>query len=118
VRLNLDMLGTRHRLKLLFRACLDGKTRVVVDNTNLLVKERAVYIEQAQAAGFRVVGYFFRSRVQESLARNALRGRPVPDVAVKGGSAQLQLPSPLEGFDELYFVSLNEGDFLVEPWQE
>ncbi|HSJ03696.1 MAG TPA: ATP-binding protein, partial [Verrucomicrobium sp.] len=35
VRINLDMLRTRNRESILFRACLEGKAQVVVDNTNL-----------------------------------------------------------------------------------
>ena len=73
VRLNLDMLKSRRRADLLFKACLEGKTKLVVDNTNLTLEERAGYIVPAKAAGFRVTGYFFRSRVLEALARNALR---------------------------------------------
>lgn len=118
VRLNLDMLKTRHRLKLLFRASLEARAHVVVDNTNLTVKERAPYLEAARAAGYRIVGYFLQSRVHDALARNAARGRPVPDVAVKSASKALELPTLSEDFDELFFVSLNEGDFIVEPWQE
>ena len=59
VRVNYDMVKTRHREDLLLKACLVGKTRFVVDNTNLARQERARYIRPAKAAGFTVVGYFF-----------------------------------------------------------
>src|SRR5215468_2175144 len=51
IRLNLDMLRTRHRENLLFKACLDAKQPVVIDNTNVGAVERAGYIADARAAG-------------------------------------------------------------------
>ena len=48
--------------------------RFVVDNTNPTRAERQVYIRAAREAGFRVVGYYFRSRVEECRRRN--EGRP------------------------------------------
>ena len=44
VRVNLDMLRTRHREQLLFVACLEGKTPLVVDNTNVTRADRARYL--------------------------------------------------------------------------
>jgi predicted kinase len=61
VRINLDMLRTRHREQLLFEACLASKQKMVIDNTNLTAKERARYIGPALEAGFSVVGYYLRS---------------------------------------------------------
>ena len=69
VRVNLDMLRTRHRERVLFEACLSAKQPLVVDNTNLTREARAGYIEPARRAGFGVVCYYFRSVVAESLER-------------------------------------------------
>ena len=74
LRLSLDLLKTRHRERLLLRACVEARQRFVVDNTNPTRAERRVYIEAAREAGFRVVGYYFRSRVEDCLRRN--EGRP------------------------------------------
>ena len=57
VRLSLDMLKTRHRERLLVRACVEAKQPFVVDNTNPTIAERQVYIRPAREAGFRVIGY-------------------------------------------------------------
>ncbi len=65
VRLSMDMLRTRHREAILLRACLDGKQPFVVDNTNPTAAERARYVTPARAAGFRVVGYYFASKVAD-----------------------------------------------------
>ena len=52
LRINLDMLKTRHREKLIFEAGLASKTKMVIDNTNPTPADRARYIASAQAAGF------------------------------------------------------------------
>ncbi len=121
VHVNLDMLKTRHREELLVNACLEGKAKFVVDNTNLTREQRARYIFPAKRAGFTVIGYFFQSRRTEALQRNSQRpeAERVPDKGILGASGQLELPSRAEGFDQLYFVRLNEPDgFLVEDWKE
>ena len=120
LRLNLDMLRTRHREDVLFRACLEAKQPVVVDNTNTTRVERARYVAAAKAAGFRVVGYYFSSRVGDALARNATRSGEarVPDSAVLGMSGRLELPRLDEGFDALHFVRLEGPAFVVEGWRD
>jgi predicted kinase len=73
VRVNYDMLKSRHREALILKACIEGKTKFVVDNTNLTRQERARYIEAAKGAGFTIAGYFFQSRVADALRRNSQR---------------------------------------------
>jgi len=121
VRVNYDMLKTRHREELLFNACIEGKTKLVVDNTNLTRQERARYVTPAKAGGFAVIGYFFQSRVADALKRNSgrIENERVPDKGILGASGKLELPSKAEGFDQLFFVRLNEPDgFSVEEWKE
>jgi predicted kinase len=122
VRINLDMLQSRHREVLLLTACLNAQQSFVVDNTNPTTEERARYIAPSRAAGFRVVGYYFESKIQEALVRNELRGpgQRVPERGVRGTFGRLQLPSRKEGFDALYFVRLgaSPGEFFVEEWRD
>jgi predicted kinase len=73
IRLSLDMVRTRHRERLLLQACLVAKQPFVVDNTNALAEARALYIVLAKQAGFRVVGYYFRTEIQAALKRNSGR---------------------------------------------
>jgi len=73
VRINLDMLRTRHREELLLAACLAAGQSFVIDNTNPLLTDRARYVERARAAGFRTVAYFFESSLREAMARNNMR---------------------------------------------
>jgi predicted kinase len=119
VRINLDMLKTKHRQQLLLDACLAGKQPFVVDNTNVTAEVRSYFIGPAKAAGFRVVGYYLRSDVRSGLSRNSQREERarVPDKGLLGTYKQLQIPSREEGFDALYYVSINAtGDFVVEEW--
>ena len=67
VRINGDMLKTRHREDLLIKACLEGKTPFVVDKMNLTRADRAAYIDLAKAAGFRISGYSFESDLAAAL---------------------------------------------------
>jgi predicted kinase len=76
VRVNLDMLRTRRREELLVRACLDGKTPFVVDNTNLTLNDRARYITAAREAGFAIHGYYFASSAVESRATRNEQASP------------------------------------------
>ena len=120
VRINGDMLRTAARERLLVQACLEGGTNFVIDKTNVSQAERAVYIQSALEAGFVVHGYFFESRKDACLERNANRAlhERVPEAAILGMRSRLELPTRAEGFDELYFVKISEGKCLMEVYQE
>jgi predicted kinase len=121
LRINLDMLRTRHRERLLLRACIEMQQHFVVDNTNVTIAERARYLQAAQPAGFRVIGYFFQPDIRACIARNRQRtGRErVPDNAIFGTAKRLQAPTLGEGFDALYSVELNpQQQFTVTDWTD
>jgi predicted kinase len=121
VRLNLDMLKTAHREELLVAACLEGKTPFVVDKMNLTRAQRAQYVGPAKDASFKVVGYFFESRLADAIYRNARRSgdERIPEPGIRGASQQLELPSLKEGFDRLFFVRMDgQGGFAVEDWKD
>ncbi len=73
IRLNLDMLRTRHREAVLVQACLAAKQRFVVDNTNPTRADRARYIIPAKLHEFRVTGYYFEPELGACLHRNSHR---------------------------------------------
>jgi predicted kinase len=121
LRLNRDMLKTKHREAVLLRACLEARQPFVVDNTNITRESRAPYIAAARSAGFRVVGYYFQTSVSDALRRNAARiGKQlVPAKGILGTHARLQPPQPDEGFDSLFVVRLDAaGRFGIAPWPE
>lgn len=115
IRINLDMLRTRHREKILFEACLSAKQPFVVDNTNPTPADRARYIIPARAAGFRLIAYSFITPMREALRRNNLRNgkQRIPPVAIAGTFKRIQLPSLDEGFDEVHTVELTTDDLFV-----
>ena len=121
LRINLDMLKTRHRENRFLQACIETRQPFVVDNTNPTRAERQVYIEVAKQAGFRVIGYYFQSRVEDCTRRNEQRPAEerIPVRGILGTSARMELPSRKEGFDELFYVRIDEANrFVVEEWQD
>ena len=120
IRLNLDMLRTRHRERLFLNACLQAKQRFVIDNTNPSKDDRARYIPAILEAGFDMTGYYFSSRLSDCLGRNARRvaAQQVPEMGLRGCSARLEFPSYQEGFSRLFFVTLADGDFQVDEWKD
>jgi predicted kinase len=121
MRINLDMLKTRHRERRFLETCIETRQRFVVDNTNPTRAERKVYIEAAKQTGLRVIGYYFQSKIEECHRRNVQRPaeQQIPLHGIRGAAGRLQLPSKDEGFDELYYVRIDEANrFVVEEWQD
>ncbi|MEO0590544.1 MAG: AAA family ATPase [Pseudomonadota bacterium] len=120
IRLNLDMLRTRHRETILLNACLAAKQPCVIDNTNPTKLERARYIEAAQQNNFSVKGLFFASGIEAALSRNQSRPKDkiIPELAIRGTRNRLETPDYGEGFDRLHYVTTTEsGDFSVVEWE-
>ena len=120
VRVNLDMLKTRHREKRLVQTCIDTSQPFVVDNTTPTRAERAVYVRAAKDAGFRVVGFYFQSRVEDCKRRNGRRppDQQVPLKGILGTAGRMELPTRDEGFDALYYVRIDDDTFVVEEWSD
>lgn len=121
LRLNLDMLKTRHREKRLLLACIETGQPFVVDNTNLTRAEREVYIRAAKDAGFRVAGYYFQSRVEDCKRRNDQRplAQQVPLRGILGTAGRMEFPTRAEGFDDLFYVRIDEANgFVIEEWKD
>lgn len=92
---------------------LAARRSVVVDNTNLRVVDRAPLIAAAHTARARVAGYFFDATAKECLARNRTReGKArIPEVAIHVARARLEPPTREEGFDALFIVHAEGGEF-------
>ncbi|HEX8905541.1 MAG TPA: AAA family ATPase, partial [Longimicrobiaceae bacterium] len=117
VRINMDMLKTRNRERLLLEACIQARQPFVVDNTNPLAAERARYIAPARAAGFIVTGYFFRATTREAIARNKGRtDKPaIPIPGLLGTYKRIEEPRWEEGYDALFTVTLTPtGVYVVD----
>lgn len=121
LRLNLDMLKTRRREGMLLRTCIEARQPFVIDNTNPTSANRGVYIKAAKAAGFRIVGYYFRSDLDECIRRNNRRmgKQRIPLAGLHATANRMELPSVDEGFDELHYVRIDEvRGFVVEKWRD
>jgi predicted kinase len=112
----MDLAGTRARERRLMEECILKRQDYVVDNTNSVASQRKVYIEAAKSAGFRVIGYFFPPDIKEALKRNAAReGKAkVPVPGIYRTLKYFQTPSFEEGFDELWEVRCQAGEFVVK----
>ena len=118
IRINLDMLKTRHREKKLFECCLEIQQPFVLDNTNLGRQDRQRYIPTIQQYGVALHGYYFASHLQETLDRNAQRGpQAIPEKGILGSYKRLELPSYDEGFTKLYSVNLSDEIFEISEWE-
>jgi len=117
VRINLDMLRTRHREKLLLEACLEAGQSFVVDNTNPTAADRARYAIPARERRFRVLSYFFDVDLPDAVRRNQQRLglQNIPVAAVAGTFRKLQPPAIEEGFDRIFTVRVIEekNEFVV-----
>lgn len=117
IRINLDMLKTRHREKILFNACLEAKQPLVIDNTNPTIEDRKRYILPAKEKRFKIISYYFKSNIEECKQRNKQRNRKITLIGILATQKKLQLPSYREGFDKLYYVSISDDNlFIVEEW--
>ncbi len=90
----------------------------VVDNTNPTLAERKFFIETAKVNKYKVIGYYFKSSIEEALKRNSERSgkERIPDVGILGCYTKLVVPSYQEGFDQLYYVKTKAGNFSINDW--
>ena len=117
---NLDTLHTRNKENILLQDCINNGRSFVVDNTNPTAEGREKYILLAKDNGYKVIGYYFTSKISDCLERNNKReGKAqVPDKAILATHKKLELPSYKEGFDELYHVEIQNDEFVVKEWND
>lgn len=120
IRISLDLLNTRNKEQKFIDACILTQQPFVVDNTNPTKEDRAKYISIAKDNKFKVIGYYFQSKLSESLNRNSQRfGKEnIPEIGIKGTFNKLELPSFEEGFDELYYVEIEKNNFIIKKWAD
>lgn len=94
--------------------------RMILDNTNVTRAERDGYIQRAKAMKFRVVGYYFESILSVCLERNENRPgkEKIERVGVIAKCKALELPTYTEGFDRLYYISLENNEFKIKDWND
>lgn len=117
---SLDQLHTRNNELKALENALESGVSIVVDNTNPTKVERKKYLDLAKAKDYEVVGLYFRSAIEECSQRNKQRtGKAqVPLKAILATAKRLEQPSYAEDFDELYYVKIENNDFVVSKWDE
>jgi predicted kinase len=118
IRLSLDQLKTRNREQKFFNLCIETQQPFVIDNTNPTKLDREKYILRAKERGFKIIGYYFQSKVSDALERNSKRqGKEnIPNVGIKGTFNKLEIPKFEEGFDELFYVEILNDGFVIKEW--
>ncbi len=119
LRLSLDLLNTRNKENIFLSAAFSVHQKMVIDNTNPTRQERQKYIELGKINKYKIIGYYFQSSLDECLQRNQQRtGKAqVPKVGMLATYRKLELPSHQEGFDILYYVSIENNTFKIENWK-
>ena len=117
MHINLDTLHTRNKERLLMEECARLNQSVVIDNTNPTATDRERYIRFFKEYGYRIVCLYFQSHLRDCLARNEQRERVVKRLGILGTYNKMQLPQFAEGFDEMYYVCIQDNSFNLNEWQ-
>ena len=120
MHINMDSLKGKKRRKEgeMLQECIDKGINCVIDNTNPKRSDRARYIVPGHYRGFRIVGYYFQSKLNDCIARNDTREKQVDLRGILSTYNKLEMPSLEEGFDELNFVSIQDGEYVISKWKE
>jgi predicted kinase len=119
MRINLDMLKSRHKEDIFLAASFQAKQKFVVDNTNPTRQDRSKYIQLSKTFRYKIIGYFMNTSLDSSLLRNEGRkGKArVPIAAIRRTLNKLEAPGYDEGFDELYDVIIENGEFIIKKFK-
>ena len=114
-RISLSEIGTRQAERAIIRDCISHGESYVLDSQNLTREDRRRYFSRAHDAGYRIIGYYFPSTVEESLERAGLKLDKNAQRRQKKAFDRLEPPEYNEGYDELYIVTAGYGgEFTAE----
>ena len=119
VRISNDLLKTKNREKLFIETCINTTQKFVIDNTNPTIEGRKKYIDKMKENNYKIIGYYFESKIKDCLERNNKRNGKeiIPQKGILGTYNKLVIPTINEGFDELYYVSIkNNNEFEIKEW--
>jgi len=118
LRISMDQLNTRNKESQFLETCLNMQQPFVVDNTNPGAADRKRYIDLAKSRKFKVKVYYFQSRIDDALLRNSTRTgkQMIPDIGIRGTMKRLEIPTAEEGFDEMFYVRLQDNQFIIQNW--
>lgn len=118
--ISLDRLHTRNNEQLALEDGIRAGSSCVIDNTNPSKIDRRKYIAYGKRNGYKVVGLYFRSVIAECIERNSKRSgkAQVPLKAILSTAKKLEQPTYTEGFDELYYIRLDNKAYIISKWDE
>ena len=116
--ISLDIVKTRSKEDRMITGIIPTGQNIVIDNTNPTKAERAKYLNIARQNGYKTVGLYFRSAADECIKRNSQRENPVPLKGLLATAKKLEQPSYGEGFDELYYIKIENNQFIISEWKE
>ena len=108
LRISLDILGRRSRERTIFEAAVKSKAKIVIDNTNVTVKDRAKYIPLLKENNYKIRAIVFNPDLERAFKNNKKRTRKVPEEAIEGYVKRFTMPSYDEGFDNIKITGRKE----------
>lgn len=120
IRISMDLLNTRNKESKFLELAIATQSRIVIDNKNPSRIDREKYLRLANENRYKVVGYYFQSKLDVSIARNNRRvgKEKISDAGLRGTYAKLEIPTFDEGFSELYYVELINSTFIIKEWSD
>ena len=115
---SLDVINTRKNEDKIIAELINTGKNFVIDNTNPTKAERKKYIDIAKQNGYKAVGIYFRSSVDECAERNEKREVVIPLKGILSTAKKLEQPSYSEKFEELYYIKIVDNKFEISKWNE
>lgn len=118
IRISLEQYKTRAKEMKAIKEAVESGESIVIDNTNTTREHRKVYFDVLKAHGYEVTCCYFDAQIKDTIKRNKERPKEerLPDIAIRSAYKKLEIPSYIEGFDHILFISMDEEGFrCVEP---
>lgn len=116
--ISLDVIKTRKKEDTIITQIVKNGKNLVIDNTNPTKNERKKYIDIARQNGYKTIGLYFRSSVDECIKRNSARENHIPLKGILAVAKKLEQPNYNEDFDELYYIKIENNKFIINEWNE
>ena len=104
IHIQSDDCQTKNEEQTMVQNCINRGSDFVIDDTNCYKADRAVYIQSAKEARYRIIGYLFRTQIADHYEQCDYIPEQMCSKIMPVELDQLELPSYSEGFDELYYV--------------
>jgi predicted kinase len=100
-----DEFLVKHVERKIIEHFLQGKQKLLIDNTNISVESRKPYITIARQTGHSIGAIFLDTPVLKCLERNRSRGDGLPERVISSLAAEKELPETGEGFKEVLVIT-------------